>query len=58
LQKGEFVAGSPVSAHLDARHADLAELLTLTGYNYPLRGTLEFHTELSGTRSALNGQGI
>src|SRR4029077_8411085 len=27
------------------------------GYNYPLRGTIDFHTEVSGTKSVLRGQG-
>jgi len=57
LQKGELVPSSTVSGRVDAHHADLAELLTLTGYNYPLRGTIDFHTQVSGTRSVLRGQG-
>ncbi len=57
LQKSEVVPDSTVSGRIDARHADLAELLAFTGYNYPLRGTWTSHSELSGTRSALNGQG-
>jgi translocation and assembly module TamB len=57
LQKAELVPSSTVSGHINANRADLAELLILTGYNYPVRGTIDFHTELSGTRSALRGQG-
>ena len=57
LQKAAIVPESTVSGRIDVRHADLAELLTFTGYNYPLRGTIDFHADLSGTRSALRGQG-
>jgi len=57
LQKAELVPNSTVSGHINASHADLAELLTLTGYSYPVRGTIDFHAELSGTRSVLRGQG-
>ena len=57
LQKAAIVPDSTVSGRLDVRHVDLAEVLTFTGYNYPLRGTVDFHADLSGTKSALRGQG-
>ncbi|HSS97007.1 MAG TPA: translocation/assembly module TamB domain-containing protein, partial [Terriglobales bacterium] len=57
LQKAELVSTSTVSGHVNASHVDLAEMLTLAGYDYPVRGTIDFHTALSGTRSALHGQG-
>ena len=52
LLKGVPQADSPVSGHIEAHRADLAEVLTLTGYDYPLRGTVDLQADLSGTKSA------
>ena len=39
------------------RHAELAEILSLAGYNYPLRGTTDLFVEASGTRLQMEGAG-
>jgi len=57
LQNGLPQPNSPLSGHLDAHQADLAEVLTLAGYNYPLRGTVDLHADFSGTKAAPNMQG-
>jgi translocation and assembly module TamB len=57
LRKGEATPASPIGGHLEARHADLEEILSLAGYNYPIRGTINLHAQFGGTRVAPIGQG-
>ena len=57
LQKGVPGPNSPIDGRIDARYTDLAEVLTLAGYNYPLRGTVDLHADLSGTKAELDVQG-
>jgi translocation and assembly module TamB len=57
MQHGRSTPQSPIAAHLEARKADLAELLPLAGYNYPITGTMDLHADVSGTVSDLQGSG-
>jgi translocation and assembly module TamB len=57
LDQRRFTDSSPLRAHLDTQNADLAGILALAGYSYPLTGTVDLHLRLAGTRSALQGHG-
>jgi translocation and assembly module TamB len=57
LQDGEFTAASPVTAHLQVRKAELADLQSLAGYNYPVTGAVELSLTASGTKSDPHGDG-
>ncbi len=53
----QFTDSSPFQAHLDTQNADLPGILALVGYAYPVTGTVDLHMQVSGTRSAPQGQG-
>jgi translocation and assembly module TamB len=57
LQQGKVTSQSPVTLRLDVHHTDLAEVMSLTGYNYPVGGNMNLHAELSGTRAQPQGEG-
>jgi translocation and assembly module TamB len=57
LQNGRFTGPSPFTARVNMRHADVAEVLALTGYDYPLTGTLNLRLQASGTRAQPHGEG-
>ncbi len=57
LADRQFTDSSPFQAHLDTQNADLAGILALAGYAYPVTGTVDLHMQLSGTRSVPQGQG-
>lgn len=46
------------SAHLDARNADVAEILALAGYSIPITGKANLTATLGGTLSEPYGDGI
>ena len=57
FDQGHFTDVSPFTVRIDLRHAELAEILSLAGYNYPLRGTTDLFAEASGTRLQMEGAG-
>lgn len=57
LHRGQFVPDSTVNARVDARNTDLAELLSLAGYNYPVIGTMNLRAEVTGTKAEPTGTG-
>jgi translocation and assembly module TamB len=57
LHQGEFSGDSPFTAQAAVHNAQLAELLSLAGYSYPFRGTVNLSFDASGTRSSPRGTG-
>ena len=57
LSQRQFLDTSPFQAHLDTQNADLAGILALAGYSYPITGTVDLHLQMAGTRTAPQGQG-
>jgi translocation and assembly module TamB len=57
LDQRQFTDSSALRGHLDTQNADLAGILALAGYSYPITGTVDLHVRLAGTRSALQGHG-
>ncbi|HEX4489532.1 MAG TPA: translocation/assembly module TamB domain-containing protein [Terriglobales bacterium] len=57
LQNYQFTPQSPFSARLNTDRTDLAALLAIAGYDYPLTGTLDLQFGASGTRSSAQGHG-
>ena len=57
LQNYQFTAESPFSARLDTYKTDVAALLAMAGYAYPLTGTVDLHFEASGIRASAQGKG-
>jgi translocation and assembly module TamB len=50
LDHGQFTASSPFTARLDLHNAKVAEILSLAGRVYPVRGNMNLVLEGSGTR--------
>ncbi|MBV9481355.1 MAG: hypothetical protein JO249_11460, partial [Acidobacteria bacterium] len=57
LLRGELSATSQILLHLRVHQAQLADLESLTGYNYPVTGTVELSLTAAGTRSNPHGDG-
>jgi translocation and assembly module TamB len=57
LAARQFTDNSPFQAHVDTQNADLAGILALAGYYYPVTGIVDLHLNLSGTRSVPQGEG-
>ena len=57
LNQRQFSDTSPLQAHLDTENADLAGILALAGYAYPITGTVDLHLQVTGTRSSPQAQG-
>jgi translocation and assembly module TamB len=57
LQNYQFTSQSPFTVRLDTHETDVAALLAIAGYDYPLAGTLDLHFEAAGTRSNAEGHG-
>ena len=57
LEQWRFAPASPFTAHVDLQNADVAELLSLAGYNYPVTGKLNLLAQASGTRSQSHADG-
>jgi translocation and assembly module TamB len=58
LRQGQFTDASPLTARVDMRNAEVAEILAMTGYNYPVSGTADFHIQVGGTRAEPHGDGL
>ena len=57
LHQRQFSDTSAIQARLDTENADLPGILALAGYSYPITGTVDLHLQVTGTRSAPQGQG-
>ena len=57
LQNGRFTESSPFTARVNLRNADVAEVLALAGYDYPVTGTLNLRLQASGTKAQPHGEG-
>jgi translocation and assembly module TamB len=57
LIRGRLSEDRPFTAHLEVRNADLAEIETLAGYDYPVSGQLNLTMQASGTVSQPHGEG-
>ncbi len=57
LQGGQVTDDSPITARLQARSADAADLQTLLGFTYPVAGMVDVLLNVSGTVSDPHGDG-
>jgi len=57
LVQRQFTDASAFQAHLDTQNADVAGLLALVGYAYPVTGTMDVQLQMAGTRADPHGQG-
>jgi translocation and assembly module TamB len=57
LDHGRFTEQSPFTARVNMHDADVAEILALAGYSYPVRGKMNLSVDLSGTRAQPDGSG-
>ena len=57
LNQRQFTDSSTFRARLQMRDADLAELLGVIGYQYPVTGKLSLSMQASGTRALPEGEG-
>jgi translocation and assembly module TamB len=57
LDNWTFGPDNPFTAHVDLQDADIAELLSLAGYNYPVTGQLNLLAQASGTRAQPHADG-
>jgi translocation and assembly module TamB len=57
LSRGTFTGQSPFSAQIEMHNANLGEILSLAGYNYPFQGTVNLTLSAAGTRDQPTGGG-
>ena len=57
LRKGKYNQFSPIDARLRVIGADVAELQSIAGYNYPVTGRLDVNLRVSGTQADPRGNG-
>jgi translocation and assembly module TamB len=57
LDQRQFTDASPFRASVQVHDADVAEILAITGYTYPVTGKLNLSLQASGTRASPAGQG-
>ena len=57
LQQRQFTDTSPFQADVEMHDADVAEILAIAGYTYPVTGRLNLSLQASGTRASPTGQG-
>jgi len=53
----QFTDASVFQAHLDTDDADVASMLALAGYSYPVTGAADVQLQVEGTRADPRGQG-
>jgi len=58
LDHGKFTEQSSFSARVNMRNAEIAEMLALAGYSYPVRGTMNLSVQASGTHAHPEGGGL
>ena len=57
LENGQFTDSSAFQGRVDLHNADASEVLALSGYNYPVFGTVDLFLRARGTRSEQHGTG-
>src|SRR5215831_1979154 len=57
LQAWQFTPDSAFNARLNLYKADVAEILALTGFDYPISGTMNLSLTAGGTRAQPHGEG-
>jgi translocation and assembly module TamB len=57
LQQRQFTDSSPIAARVDIRNADVDEILALSGYDLPVRGTANLFVQVKGTKAEPRGNG-
>ncbi len=57
LQHGHFTDDSQFTAHVDMHHAQVADLLTIVGSDFPATGILDLSMQATGTRASPHGDG-
>lgn len=57
LQQRQFIRTSPFTAHVDMRNTDVAAVLAMAGYDYPISGMMNFSLQAMGTRAEPRGEG-
>jgi len=57
LQKGDFTDSSAFTARLGVRDAEVADLQSLLGTNYPLTGKIALRLQAGGTKADPRGEG-
>ncbi len=50
LQDGQLVSTSPLTAHVNLHHVDVAATAALAGFDYPVSGVADVTLQVSGTR--------
>jgi translocation and assembly module TamB len=57
LHRGTFSEDSPVTGHLNVRNGNIAEVLSLAGYSYPVDGQMNLTAQFSGSMRTPAGEG-
>ncbi len=57
LHHWQFTEDSQFTAYLDMHHAQVDELIALSGYDFPATGTLELSLKASGSQADAHGEG-
>ena len=57
LRERQLTETSPITARIDVRQVEAAEVLALAGYDYPLTGVMNLHIRATGTRADPQGDG-
>lgn len=57
LQQGRFTDTSPFHVRLETHNTEVAEILALAGYEYPITGTMNLFFQASGTKAEAHGAG-
>jgi translocation and assembly module TamB len=57
LQRGSFSENSPITGHIDVRQGNIAEILSLAGYSYPVDGQMNLTAKFSGSVRTPAGDG-
>jgi len=57
LEDWDFASDSPFTAHVDLENAQVEELMSLAGYNYPVSGEMNALVQASGTRDRPHADG-
>jgi translocation and assembly module TamB len=57
LRNGELTRLSPFTLRMDMRHVSAAEFFAVTGYQFPVSGTVNLHIHASGTRASPDAEG-
>ncbi len=57
LLHGQFTEQSQFTAHLDMHHAQVEDMLALSGHNFPASGTVDLSLQVTGSWADLHGEG-